>query len=188
VDFLHQVDNNKVIIVSGEGTPQIFQRIAPSFLDIRRHGNIDRFVISVDSEEMDCQAKLDEVMLQVRKNNPPVPVYPIIQHYCFETWALGNRAVGSKRPKDTELATFKRSYDVARFDPSLMPSLSARLNRSQFSEVYLRRLLNDQHKGLSYSKADPSVVCHTKYYDQVLRRQRDTGHITSFQQFVVAFS
>lgn len=188
VDFLQEVDHNKVIIVSGEGFPQLFHRLAPSLADIQAHGNIDRFVLSVDSEEMDFADKLVEVTQHIAMHNPAVPVFPIVQHYCFETWALGNRVIGSKRPTDPDLAEFKRAYDVATLDPAVMQSIRPRLNRAQFSELYLRRLLNDQHKGLTYSKSNPSLVCHRKYFDQVRRRLQDTGHIASFHQFISAFT
>ena len=62
VQFLQQVQSNNVFIISGEGLPQLFSRIAASARDIAQFPVFDRFVISLDSEEMDPQAKLNELM------------------------------------------------------------------------------------------------------------------------------
>ena len=188
VNFIQDVVANNVFIVSGQGMPRTLQRIEPSLQDIDQHGGIDRFVVSVDSEDLEFESKLEELMAKVQSVGPKVPVYPIVQHYCFESWALGNRVVGAKRPKDLNLAEYKRQYDVSNMDPARMPSLKDGFNRAQFSEHYLRLLLNDQHKGLTYTKANPSVVCHEKYFDQVRKRHQDTSHISSFHQFIEAFT
>ena len=188
VDFLGEVSDNTVYIISGEGMPQLFSRIAPSVRDIAANGQFDRFVVSVDSEEMSAEDKLRELMIHVEAAAPPVACYPIVQHYCFETWALGNRKIGSKRPKNPPLIEMKRHYDVAKFDPAHMTSGTQRLNRAAYSEQYLRLLLNDQNKNLTYSKRDPSVITHEKYFHQVKQRNSETGHIDSFSQFIRAFS
>jgi hypothetical protein len=189
VPFLQQVQSNNVFIISGEGLPQLFSRIAASSRDMAQFPIFDRFVISLDCEEMDPQAKLNELMTHVHAAAPPVPVHPIVQHYCFETWALGNRKIARKPSELPQLSAFKQHYDVQVNDPSLMPSIDqTRYNRAEFSETYLRLLLNNQRKNLSYSKANPSAICHPKYFDQVRSRLLSTGHITSFQQFLSAFS
>lgn len=189
VQFLQQVQSNNVFIISGEGLPQLFSRIAASARDIAQFPVFDRFVISLDSEEMDPQAKLNELMTHVHAAAPSVPVYPIVQHYCFETWALGHRKITKKPSTLPRLSAFKQHYDVQVKDPSQMPSIDpVRYNSAEFSEAYLRLLLNNQHRNLSYSKADPSHVCHSKYFDQVRSRLLDTGHVASFQQFLSAFT
>lgn len=189
VNFVQDVVDNDVYIVSGEGMPQLFSRIESSVRDMDAFPVFDRFVISLDSEEMDCAAKLVELMAHVHAAAPSVPVYPIVQHYCFETWALGHRKIAKKPSMLPRLSAFKKHYDVATDDPSEMTSIdAARFNRAEFSNVYLRLLLNNQHKNLTYSKSDPSAVCHPKYFEHVRKRQEETGHIGSFNAFLSAFS
>jgi hypothetical protein len=128
-------------------------------------------------------------MVHVDAAASPVPVFPIVQHYCFETWALGNRKIAKKPAELPRLAECKKHYDVRQYDPALMPSIdTSRFTRAEFSQTYLRSLLNNQHKNLTYTKSDPSAVCHPKYFEQVRSRFNDTGHVSSFQQFVAAFT
>lgn len=189
VNFVNQVVANNVFIISGEGLPQLFSRISASVKDMEAFPVFDRFVISLDSEEMDAEAKLAELIRHVEAAGPSVPVYPIVQHYCFETWALGNRKIGKKPAELTGLKECKKHYDVQTSDPALMPSIDPmRYTRSEFSAKYLRLILNNQRKNLTYTKSDPSAVCHEKYFEQVRSRHVDTGHIGSFQQFCAAFT
>src|SRR5438876_5139031 len=89
----------------------------------------------------------------------------VLQHLCFETWALGNRRIGSKNPQDRRLIQYRQFYNVLNRDPEGLPTLAnSNLNRSQFAEQYLRVTLNDRNKRLTYSKRNPKVVAHPKYY------------------------
>jgi hypothetical protein len=69
-----------------------------------------------------------------------------------------------------------------------LPAYAAeQLTRSQFAEKYLRATLNNIHKNLSYSKRNPRVVAHPKYFGHVRKRLAETNHIQSFQAFLDAF-
>ena len=189
VRLVQDVVKDNVFIVSGEGMPQLYSRIAASVKDMGDFPVFDRFVISLDSEDMDAEAKLNELMVHVQAAGPTVPVHPIVQHYCFESWALGHRKIAKKPSTLPRLSNFKKHYEVEVRDPSEMPSIDpTRYNRAEFSQLYLRLVLNNQHKNLTYSKSNPSAVCHSKFFQQVRARVADTGHIGSFQQFLSAFS
>ncbi len=78
------------------------------------------------------------------------------------------------------LAHFKMHYDVQHHDPAQMASIDpSRYTRAEVSQTYLRMLLNNQHKNLTYTKSDPSPVCHLKYFAQV--RSRFTTLVTSIR-------
>jgi len=112
----------------------------------------------------------------------------IIQHFCLETWALGNKKVGPKNPKNSTLIEYKKIFNVLEEDPELLPSYSPRnWNRSQFALRYLRRMLNDKNKNLTYTKSNPKALLHPKYFDQVINRYKSTNHIGSFLTFLNAF-
>jgi hypothetical protein len=92
------------------------------------------------------------------------------------------------QPRDALLRHYRAVYNVRVLDPEGLPALPAEnLNRAQFAERYLRRTINDRHRNLTYSKSDPSVVAHPKYFQELCRRMDETGHIQSFGAFVAAF-
>jgi hypothetical protein len=190
VDFIQDVVTDNFFIVSANGFPGYFDVIRQGLEDVSSNKLFDRFVICVDSEEQTRTEKHGEIDTFVRSIGAAGVDYRIVvQHFCFEAWALGNRRAGSRNPKNLTLAGYKKLHDVVRHDPELLPGLPAeRLNRSQFAEKYLRLMLNDKNKGLSYSKANPSVVAHPKYFAQVAGRLKDTSHIASFQSFLDAFA
>jgi hypothetical protein len=112
----------------------------------------------------------------------------VVQHFCFEAWALGNRRIGSKNPQEPRLIQYRRLYNVLKLDPEGLPALPhENLNRSQFAEKYLRVTLNDKYKNLTFSKRNSKVVAHKKYYNELRDRLAQTGHLNSFQAFIDAF-
>jgi hypothetical protein len=183
------VTDNNFLIVSSNGYPAYFETIEAGLADVATSGLFDRLVISIDSEDMTLQEKYDEVDDFVRSTPYASIDYRIVvQHFCFEAWALGNRKIGSRKPQNQALLKYRRVHNVVTHDPELLPSLpDESLNRSQFAEKYLRLTLNDRNKRLTYSKNNPRVVAHPKYYEQLVNRMADTDHINSFRAFVEAF-
>jgi hypothetical protein len=189
VRAITDVVNNNFLIISGNGYPQYFDIIRNAFADVTSNSVFDRLVISIDSEDMTIEDKRQEIETFIASlDYVNVDWRLVIQHFCFETWALGNRVVASRNPKDGRLRKYKDVYNVTTQDPEGLPALvEERLNRSQFAEKYLRLMLNDRNKNISYSKGNPKFVAHPKYFGHVYRRTTDTGHIQSFRAFVDAF-
>ena len=158
--------------------------------DVTQDHTFDRLVVCVDSEDMTLQAKRDEIEQYIdHATHGHFDYRVVVQHFCFETWALANRKIGSRNPQNSRLREYRRLYNVLTLDPEGLPALPAeQLNRSQFAEKYLRLTLNDKNKGLSYSKSNPKVVAHDKYFAELCNRLRETGHIQSFQAFLDAFA
>lgn len=189
------VTQDNFLIVSGNGYPNYLQVIEDALLDVRdckdAVGNalFDRLVICVDSEDMTCADKFNEIDDFVKSTKISISDYRIVvQHFCFETWALGNRRIGARNPKNPKLVKYKKLHDVMYLDPEELPSLPEdRLNRSQFAEVYLRLMLNDKNKNISYSKSKPDAVVHEKFFSEIKSRKAQTGHIQNFQAFLDAF-
>ncbi|MBZ0131100.1 MAG: hypothetical protein K8F53_00650 [Rhodocyclaceae bacterium] len=179
---------NNYVIVSGQGYPQYLQRLKNALADVRNNPTFDRLVIAVDSEDKSYQEKFDQINDVVKRSRVKKDVRIVIQHFCFETWALGNTKVMRQVPVDNELKKFKVIFDVRSDDPELLPDhLADELNRSQFAYQYLRRILIDRSPKLRYSKSDPGCVIQKQYFDQVATRLNRTGHIASFQYFLDAF-
>jgi hypothetical protein len=186
--YLDDVTDDNFYIISGMGYPYYFDILDNAIQDVNNLGRFDRLVVSVDSEEMTKQQKYDEISEFVSKLNCIAEIRVIIQHFCFETWALGNRRLFRNNPSLSKLREYKTLFNVKIKDPELLPSKpDEELNRAQFAEKYLRLALNDRFRNLSYFKSNPKALLHTTYFTQIKNRLNDTGHISSFDDFLNAF-
>jgi hypothetical protein len=186
VDNISAIKNNNFYIVSGGGYPCYYSIIDAAIDDVNNLNNIDRLVIAVDSEEFSYEEKLMEMTKHVSASQCSAEIRIIVQHYCLETWALGNQSAVPEHPHNGLLHTYMKFYNVRRKDPALLPGYED-LNRCQFTEKYLRRALNEKFKNWTYSKSNPTALLHHKYFERVKSRLLQTGHIDSFQNFLQAF-
>lgn len=189
VPHLFEISENNFSILSGQGYPQYFDMIENAIADVNSHGKIDRFIIAIDSEEMTEANKEVEVSAFLNGRHCKAEIHIVVQHYCLETWGLANRKIFTQNPKDSDLNRYVKFYNVKNDDPALMPAMpGSNLNRSQFSSKYLRRLLNEKHRNLTYNKNNPEALLHKKYFQEVRERHKKTGHIASFARFLTAVS
>ncbi len=188
VESLNEVQQNNLLINSGGGYPNYFEVIKNGVEDVATNEQLDRLVIAIDSEEMTYEEKWREIDEFVKKRGKSLDYKIIVQHFCLETWALGNKAIASRNPKDIQLRQYRNYFDVVTEDPQLLPDYPEdNLNRSQFAERYLRKLLNEKYSGLTYKKGNPKPLLHHKYFNGVKMRLEKTGHIASFKDFLAAF-
>lgn len=187
--YIDDVVANNFFIVSGNGYPQYFDTIDRALDDVANGNTFDRLVICIDSEDMTLAEKYAEVVNVVQASGYGYVDYRVVvQHFCFETWALGNRKIGRRQPQNEPLRTYRNFYNVRALDPEGLPARpEEHLNRSQFAAKYLRATLNDRYRNLSYSKHDPHVLTHPKYFPELRSRLEDTHHIQSLQAFIDAF-
>lgn len=187
-NYLPQVTDNNFLIRSGRGWPYLLTMIENAVEDIKITGCFDRLVVAADSEDLTLQARWDQIEQHIKKLNPPCPFHIVIQHFCFEAWALGNRKMVPRRPNNPTLQSYKELHDVTTLDPEALPPHDGHeLNRAQFAEKYLRLAIRDKGKHLSYSKNSPQVVAHPTYFRQLNQRLSETSHISSLQTFIDAF-
>ncbi len=175
-------------IISGFGYPNYLDIINNSIQDMNRYPNIDFLVIAVDSENKTYDEKYAEIENFINNKINLKKVIIIIQHYCIETWALGNRIVIKRNPQDPILRSYLRFYNVRINDPELMESINKEsMNRAQFTHVYLKKILNERFRNLSYTKCNPDIICHNKYLLQIIERMENTNQIKSFGAFYNSF-
>lgn len=186
VDFIRDISTNNFAIVSVFGYGGYRKRIPEIIEDINSHGNIDRLVISADSEDNTYQEKLDEISEYINGKPCIAKIFIVIQHFCIETWALGNRKVCPVNTSHQPLRTYKKVFDVRSRDPELLPAY-ATFNRAHFALAYLRALLNFRYRNIGYNKAKPKALCHRTYFHQICLRYQTTNHIPSFGAFLKAF-
>jgi len=188
VDFIEHITNNNFSIVHSHGNPYYFRTIDRAIDDVNDHGNIKRLVISVDSEDMSFQDKQSEISSYLTNKPCSASIFIIVQHFCIETWALGNKRACPANPNHQSLLTFKNLFDVRVSDPELLPSYPPlNLNRAQFAAVYLRSMLQARNMHLSYNKSRPKPLRHSTYFNQISLRHQTTNHIASFSSFLNAF-
>lgn len=190
IDYLTQLTQNNFFILAGFGQSQFLtSQIENAINDVNRLP-FDRLVLAIDSEDLGFQEKLDELTERVDVLGCKIPVNYIIQHFCFETWLLGNKQTFRKKTDDMELQKFRAIFDVRNNDPELLPSNEERgWNRSQFALQYLRAGLRDVHPSnrISYTKSHPGIIATEGYFTQVKKRFTEDNQIISFKSFLEAF-
>jgi hypothetical protein len=188
VPHISDIEHDHFSIIAGGGYPQYYDVVENAIADVNDYGNIDRLVIVVDSEEMGYDEKHAEVKERVSRLRCVAAICIVIQHFCLEAWALGNRVIIRPNPHCPRLREYKRFYNVRVDDPELLPAYPPEeLNRAQFAAKYLRRALNDKYRNLTYTKSNPGALLHYKYLERLEQRLEQTGHIPSFDGFLTAF-
>lgn len=191
---LHQVYNindvkqNNFIIYSGYGYPFYLDVIDSAIEDVNSIDEVVKLVIAVDSEEQSFDEKYCEIENYIKNKNCTADICIIVQHFCLETWALGNKSIISRNPSNVKLRSYLSIFNVLENDPELLPSLKQEnMNRAQFALRYLKLAINEKYRNLSYSKNNPEVLLNRKYFFRLVRRYNETKHISSFSLFINAF-
>lgn len=194
---LEDVDHNKYFIEGGGGLPYLFQIIEgaiENIITISTNGYqlFDRLVVVVDSENLTMAEKDQEIRDFINEkcalNKCVIDYRIIVQHFCFEAWALGNRQLKKGNIQSSTLRKYIADYDVSRLDPELLPPRSSeQLNRAQHAKKYLRLFLNEKYPKQGYSETNPGPLCHVKYLRKIDERRMNTGHVNSFGAVLTAF-
>lgn len=187
IERLDDLSNNNYYIISGNGYPNYFDIIEDAIQDVNQL-SFERLVVSLDSEEMTRQEKYDEVEEFISQKYCVADIRIVVQHFCFETWALGNRKLIRANHSLPKLGEYKSFFNVKINDPELLPGKPDEgLNRSQLAGKYLRLAINDRNRNLTYTKGNPKFLVHPTYFTEVKSRLTGTGHIASFEDFLRAF-
>lgn len=183
------VIHNNFAILMGGGQPGILKRIDNAIKDVNNHNNIDRLIIALDSENCTFDQRHAWVNNHVLGKTCTAEIYIVVQHFCLETWALGNVTIISANPQDSKLRDYKNFYDVRTKDPELLPPYSKEdINRAQLAEKYLRRALIDiSNNQITYTKSNSNALLDFNYFNQLKQRLKQTNHIPSFKGFLDAF-
>ena len=180
---------NNFYLIAGNGYPNYMNTITNAVHDVADNSNgFDRLVIAIDSEDHTYNDKYNEINSLILSLGVNIDYKIIVQHFCLETWALGNKSIYTRHTGNRILRNYKSIFDASKDDPELLPPLpSENLNRAQFAEKYLRALLNEKFRRLTYSKKNPEVLFHHTYFQRVKTRFTADNHIASFNNFLSAF-
>lgn len=189
VNDLDEVTGNRYYLVSGRGYPQYVSVIRNALADMVNHRHIDYLVIAIDAESMSHAEKTTEIQDILSGSAVEPKTRVIVQTPCLEAWALGNKVIVKRNPQDSRLQEYIQRFDVIHDDPEELPDLPERqMNRAQFAYDYLRRALRERYPRGSYSKRNPTVISHEKYFKRIVERYEQDNHIRSFFDFLTAFS
>ena len=188
VDRPDAASQNNYYLIGGQGYPNYFDVIRNAIADVAVHLQYDRLVVAVDSENDSRAAKLAEISQLIRHAGCRVPHRIIVQHFCLETWGLGNKQAFQRNPSSEELKKLVAFYDVSARDPELLTvPPDEQLNRAQVAYKYLRLLLREKNPRLIYSKRNPRELGEAHYFARLRERLQGDGHIQSFADFLTAF-
>lgn len=180
-----EAKDNQFVILDGKGNSFMLQMISKAIEDVNAN-DYDRLVIISDAENNSFADRYQEIDSEVKKYKCDKDIYIVIQNFCIETWALGNRKIVKRNPEG-RLLDYIHSYDVLNNDPEYMPAnKELGLNRSQFAYEYLKEVFRAHSK--YYSKYNPKGITEKYYFDQIHNRCVQTNHIKSFGMFLDAFS
>ncbi|MFM6000855.1 MAG: hypothetical protein ACKPCI_03070, partial [Dolichospermum sp.] len=133
----------------------------------------------------EVKSKLDALKSGYNIDSSTTEVHIIIQHCCFETWALGNAEISNEYPlirSSKVLSDFKTYYDVLVNDPEEMsccPPGHTFSTKARFHKRYIKEYL--KQFGLSYSNKNPKVVECKKYLDALKKRCESMNHLSSLK-------
>lgn len=192
---------NTYRIIAGDGYPSMVSRqnnnsevsrLEACLIDIEKFGNVNHFFICIDSEDYsytarfhELKSKLDELKSGYNIDSSKTEIHIIIQHCCFETWALGNAEIPNEYPlikSSTILSDLKTYYDILVNDPEEMsccPPGDIFPTKAQFHKHYLKEYL--KQFGLSYRENNPKVVADKKYLDALKKRCESMNHLSSLK-------
>ncbi len=179
---IEAVMSNHFLLLAGHGYPSYHQRILDALEDIVRHRSIDHFFICIDAEQDSVETKISQINEQISRG-PAFPNFHVIVHdCCIETWFLGNRKMLARQPQSEQLRQFRRFYDVNVDDPEEMGYPPGYEFRAHFHLDYLKEMLGERK--LSYTKSRPGAVTERYYFDALVERNTQTGHLRTFGRLI----
>lgn len=197
ISRMDAVSQNHYFIENGGGYPYIFQLIdgaLETIVSYQPNGYqvFDRLVVVVDSEENTREEKHDEFNDYISdvcaRNGWRVDYRIVVQHFCFEAWALGNVSLFRGNIRSARLAKYIRDFNVSTLDPELLPPRADEdKNRAQHAKQYLSLLFDEKFPRKGYSETNPGPLCHESYFKRLRQRLDETSHIQSFQAMLTAF-
>jgi len=188
VENLSEIESNNFIIYSGGGYPNYYEMIDKGIEDVNENELIDRFVICVDSEELSYDERYYEIEEYIGSKDCRVDIRIVVQHFCIEAWALGNKKIFPRSISDEVLSDYVALFNVVTNDPEQLPAHNERgWNRAQFAYRYLKKISHMKSSRLAYSKRKTDFIHHRTYVEQLVSRLNETGHIPSYSFFIYAF-
>lgn len=196
VQNIREVSDNHLYVVFVGGQGRFYDEMKNAFENFSEYDTFDRLVIAIDSEGISYDKKKAEVTKEIvgilSEFDASIDYRVVVQHFCIETWALGNREITLKPPSSERVLNYKEKWDVSEKDPERLPPFRDEgLNRAKSAYKYFKALLNEDSRDpdypKTYTKGNPQAILNNKFFSRVKARLEETGHIASFNDFLTAF-
>ena len=185
VAYANDATDNNFYLVSGEGYPSLLHHLENAIKEVNAIGRYDYLVVCLDAEENTVDERKTAIADYLATKGVRLKrgeLIVIVQNPCFETWFLGNRKIFKRNPQDEELKKFIDFYNVQIDDPERMPAMNQAQTRAQFHHSYLKKMLAERNA--VYTKQRPDAVCDKTFLDELIARNSETEHISSFKDFL----
>ncbi|WCP81158.1 hypothetical protein PQE20_03945 [Vibrio harveyi] len=185
-DFeLFKANDNSSYFISGEGYPNLLDRIDNAIIDIESVGNVDYFFVILDSDEDQIEDRYQAVLEQCQNSDlsRDVKLCIIVQKRCFETLVLGNQKYIPRNPEPNPKPNMESYWDLFQYynvhtnDPEDMGHYNDSYTHSQFHAHYAKKALWE--KRIIYSKGKIGIIGSGDYIRGIEKRVNDTGHLES---------
>lgn len=193
VATFEEIEENNFFIFSSMGYPSIYKEMLNAIEEIRENQKIDYLFVCLDAEETSVKERLEEIQQKINSIEEGLPdklnIIVIVQDPCIETWLLGNqRLCGAAHTQ--EFNNCLNFYNVRSQDPEVMKVHTDEqfedMTRAHFHEYYLKHMLKNKDRRLTYKKGHTTYVCQKSYLDTLITRINSTTHISSFKHFINA--
>ncbi|WP_455592585.1 hypothetical protein [Bacteroides sp.] len=184
VDYAADANANNYYLISGEGYPSLLNHLENAIKEVNTLNCYDYLILCLDAEETTIEERKNEVLqhLQSKKIElTKAKLIILVQNPCFETWFLGNRKIFKRTPQSELLNEYINFYDVRQKDPEEMPCHKEN-TRAQFHHAYLCEIFKERN--ITYSKQKPGNVGEATFLSELINRNTETGHISSFSEFI----
>ncbi len=182
------VRENNYFLFNGGGFPSLLHNhLRNTVEDINKINKFDYLVICLDADDFSVEEREGEVLQFIENQSITLNNFTnlviIVQNKCIKTWFLGNAKIFKQNPENEDLRNYIAFFDVSKQDPEQMykpENYTATI--AHFHEVYLKAMF--QEHGLSYSKTNQREIQKKYYLDELILRNENTKHISTFGAFI----
>lgn len=186
-----EVTQNNYILQSGQGVTQLVTKVLFDTIDtiLLNPGKIDKLVIILDAEELDVDARKQQVREQIHQSyiseQLDFEIVILVCNRCFETWLLGCCGLypmEGQIDQKSDFYPYYQYYNIENSDPEkMLPPENSTETIAKYHFHYLHELL--RYKKIRYSKSKPSNIATEEYFNGIVKRIDTTEHIKSFKFF-----
>lgn len=187
---IKEVRENNYVLQSGQGVTQLVTRVLFDTIDtiLLNPGKIDMLVVILDAEELEADARKQQVNEQINRyyerGKIDFDIEVFVCNRCFETWLLGCCGLYPTNYPDPRSDFYKYyiHYNVEKDDPEKMKTPEGdKGTTAKYHFHYLHELL--RYRNIRYSKNNPKNVATERYFKGIVERIEKTEHLNSFKAF-----
>lgn len=188
---IKDIEENTYVLQSGQGVTRLVTKILFDTIDtiMENPGKIDKLVVILDAEEISVEEREQQVYEKIKEKynleELSFEIVVFVCNHCFETWLLGSENIYPSEEVDENsfFYPYYKHYNINTLDPENMPVPNCIDETiAQYHFHYLHELF--RYKKIRYTKKRPTYVTTKSYFEGIVKRVKNTGHVKTFQKFV----